>query len=142
MHAILLPASRITRLLNSYCHPDQAAIASRLPFAGRRVPIRAFWRRQDIKPRRMFEHAVSQDRGADLHDERGCHRLRVADDGRGAPLLRRHRRAALAGHPVVEAMLRANIDPTGRTISGDWITLKEHGSALRRVRTEPAATCG
>jgi hypothetical protein len=60
MHAILLPASRITRLLNSYRHPDQAAIAARLPFAGRRVPIRAFWRRQDIEPRRMFEHATSQ----------------------------------------------------------------------------------
>jgi len=32
------------------------------------------------------------------------------------------------------AMLRANIDPTGRTISGDWITLEEDGGALRRVR--------
>src|SRR5450759_2178373 len=60
MHAILLPTSRITRLLNSYRHPDQAAIAARLPFAARRVPIRAFWRRQDIEPRRMFEHATSQ----------------------------------------------------------------------------------
>lgn len=60
MHAILLPASRITRLLNSYRHPDQAAIAARLPFAGRRVPIRGFWRHQDIEPRRMFEHAASQ----------------------------------------------------------------------------------
>jgi len=60
MHAILLPASRITRLLNSYRHPDQAAIAARLPFAGRRVPIRTFWRRQDVEPRRMFERATSQ----------------------------------------------------------------------------------
>jgi glutaconate CoA-transferase subunit B len=38
------------------------------------------------------------------------------------------------------AMLRANIDPTGRTISGDWITLEEAGGRLRRVVAEPAAS--
>lgn len=38
------------------------------------------------------------------------------------------------------AMLRANIDPTGRTISGDWITLEDAGGTLRRAAAEPAAT--
>ena len=38
------------------------------------------------------------------------------------------------------AMLRANIDPTGRTISGDWITLEDAGGTLRRAAAEPATT--
>ena len=38
------------------------------------------------------------------------------------------------------AMLRANIDPTGRTIGGEWITLEERGGTLHRVAAEPAAT--
>ncbi|HYM16611.1 MAG TPA: CoA-transferase [Dehalococcoidia bacterium] len=37
------------------------------------------------------------------------------------------------------AMLRANIDPTGRTISGEWISLEETGGRLRRADAGRAA---
>ena len=49
MHVILLPASRLTRLRNSYRHPLQAALAARLPVAGRRVPVREYWRRRPLQ---------------------------------------------------------------------------------------------
>jgi hypothetical protein len=35
------------------------------------------------------------------------------------------------------AVLRAEVDPTGRTIAGDWITLEDGG--LRRTDSSPAA---
>lgn len=49
MHEILLPASRLIRMRNSYQHPDRATIAARLPLLGRRVPMRAFWRRRSVR---------------------------------------------------------------------------------------------
>jgi glutaconate CoA-transferase subunit B len=38
------------------------------------------------------------------------------------------------------ASLRADIDPTGRTISGDWIQLEEAGGTLRRVQAESSVS--
>jgi glutaconate CoA-transferase subunit B len=38
------------------------------------------------------------------------------------------------------AMLRVNIDPTGRTISGDWIALEETATGLRRIGTDPVSS--
>jgi len=49
MHEILLPASRLIRLRNSYQHPNRATLASRIPFFGRRVPLRPFWRRRSVR---------------------------------------------------------------------------------------------
>lgn len=49
MHEILLPTSRLARLRNSYLHPFQAALAARLPVAGRRVPLREYWRRRPLQ---------------------------------------------------------------------------------------------
>lgn len=78
MHDILLPRSRITRIVNSYRHPDQAALLARLPLAGRRVPFRQIWRRRGIDPRRIVERgsaavrshlpaaAVSRQRASEL----------------------------------------------------------------------------
>lgn len=40
------------------------------------------------------------------------------------------------------AMLRANIDPGGRTISGDWIALEETPAGLRRIAPDPVAASG
>jgi hyperosmotically inducible periplasmic protein len=59
MHAVLLPKHRITRLLNAARHPDQAAIAARLPIAGDRVPFRAYWKRQPIDRRRVWSRGVA-----------------------------------------------------------------------------------
>jgi hypothetical protein len=64
MHAFLFPHSRAYRVKESLKHPDQAAILSRLPLAGRRVPMRAMWRRQPVSPRRMFSHATRDARHA------------------------------------------------------------------------------
>jgi hypothetical protein len=49
MRDILLPANRLIRFRNSYLHPLQAALAARLPLAGRRVPLRANWRRRPLQ---------------------------------------------------------------------------------------------
>jgi glutaconate CoA-transferase subunit B len=37
------------------------------------------------------------------------------------------------------AMLRANIDPGGRTIGGEWIALEETAAGLRRIATDAVA---
>ena len=58
VHKILLPSNRLIRLGNSYRHPAQAAAAARLPLAGRRVPLRSFWRRQPLKPGSIAGHTV------------------------------------------------------------------------------------
>ncbi len=59
MHVILTPKRRITRLFNTARHPDQAAIAARIPIVGRRVPARAYWRRQGVDAGRMVSRGVS-----------------------------------------------------------------------------------
>jgi osmotically-inducible protein OsmY len=59
MHDILLPKRRITRLFNATRHPDQAALVARLPVIGRRVPLRGYWKRQRIDPRRAWSHGVA-----------------------------------------------------------------------------------
>jgi osmotically-inducible protein OsmY len=59
MHAILLPKHRITRLFNARRHPDQAAIAARIPVIGERVPLRGYWRRQSVDPRRVWSHSMA-----------------------------------------------------------------------------------
>ncbi len=48
MHEIVLPASRLTRIRNSYRNPAQAALVARIPVIGRRVPLRAFWRSRPV----------------------------------------------------------------------------------------------
>jgi hypothetical protein len=58
MHDILLPASKTARFLQAYRHPDQAAIAARLPAIGRRVPMRAYWRNQHIDRNRIARKTV------------------------------------------------------------------------------------
>jgi hypothetical protein len=60
MHTILLPQSRVRRAIESFRHPDQAAIAARLPVAGSRVPMRWYWRRQSPRPRRAARHLASE----------------------------------------------------------------------------------
>ena len=60
MHQILLPKSRLRRLRNSYRHPGQAAAAARLPVAGRRVPMRAYWRRRPLPLPRRIDEAPGQ----------------------------------------------------------------------------------
>lgn len=62
MHAFLFPHSRAYRVKESLKHPDQAAILSRLPVVGRRVPMRAMWRRQHVSPRRMLGHVARDGR--------------------------------------------------------------------------------
>lgn len=57
MHAILLPKHRLERLRQTFKHPDQAALAARLPLAARRVPLRGYWRDQRIDSRRVMAHA-------------------------------------------------------------------------------------
>jgi hypothetical protein len=57
MHDLLLPRSTLRRTINSFRHPDQAALLARVPLAGRRVPARGFWRRQPLSARRMAGHA-------------------------------------------------------------------------------------
>lgn len=93
MHQILLPSRRLTRLIHAYRHPDQAAIAARLPIIGSRVPARAFWRRRPVRSAaRMWRH--SRQAAA-----RGISRGATAAAERRAPALRSHwaRRLALAG---------------------------------------------
>ena len=63
MHAIISPKHRITRLFNATRHPDQAAIAARIPLVGRRVPVRGYWKRQHVQTKRVATRgmaAVSQ----------------------------------------------------------------------------------
>lgn len=59
MHAILLPSSRFVRLRETLKHPDQAAIAARLPLVGERVPMRSFWSRRPVRPARVLRHGAA-----------------------------------------------------------------------------------
>jgi osmotically-inducible protein OsmY len=70
MHAIITPKHRITRLFNATRHPDQAAIAARLPLIGRRVPARDYWKHQHVKPKRMAARgmAAASERAPEVRD--------------------------------------------------------------------------
>jgi len=59
MHEILLPSSRYRRLLGTRRHPDQAAIAARMPVLGRRVPMREYWRAQPVRAGRATRHVAA-----------------------------------------------------------------------------------
>lgn len=58
MHRLLLPESRLVRTWESFRHPDQAAVAARLPIARRRLPNQPYWRTRSPKPRRMMRHGA------------------------------------------------------------------------------------
>jgi osmotically-inducible protein OsmY len=44
---------------NSYRYPGQAALVARLPVVGRRVPMRAYWKRQPLKPAMTAERYMT-----------------------------------------------------------------------------------
>ncbi len=74
MHAILLPKHRITRLFNAARHPDQAAIAARVPVIRNRIPFHAYWQRQPIDGRRMWSRGIaSLTSRAQVARERAAH---------------------------------------------------------------------
>ena len=58
MHRILLPSDRIARLRNARRYPNQAALLARLPVAGRRVPLRPYWRRRHVDPLALARESV------------------------------------------------------------------------------------
>lgn len=87
MHAFTLPMSRLERLRQTFKHPDQAAIAARLPVFSRRVPMRGYWRTQRVDPRRAARN-IRADMGRGLTKARhaGAHAARrgAAVSGHGA----------------------------------------------------------
>jgi hypothetical protein len=72
MHKLLLSPNRVVRLRETLKHPDQAAIAARLPIVGERVPMRAFWSRRPVRPARVMRHGTD----AALHSlDHAAHRV-------------------------------------------------------------------
>ena len=67
MHAILLPSNRFVRLRQTLKHPDQAAIAARIPIVRERVPMRSFWSRRPVRPARVLRHGADSVRHALSH---------------------------------------------------------------------------
>lgn len=100
MHQILLPVSRLQRFRATYKHPDQAAIAARIPVVGERVPMRAFWRRRPVKPSRMMRHAA------------GAARDEITNAGRAGVATTTG--AALIGAEYAGGALRSAASVTGR----------------------------
>ncbi len=62
MHTILLPSNRLVRLRETLRHPDQAAVAARVPIVRDRVPMASFWSRRPVRPARVLRHAADSAR--------------------------------------------------------------------------------
>jgi hypothetical protein len=102
VHDILLPQHRLTRLRNSYRFPAQAALAARIPFIGRRVPMRDMWRHRSLRRARLAEPLITTAAGAGSLTSAVCSqaaRSTVAATRRAAtaPAVRRTARAAKHG---------------------------------------------
>jgi len=148
MHEILLPRRRISRFLGAYRHPDQAALAARVPLVGRRVPGRAYWRRQGVRPVRVSKRVAADAASltgavrAGARARGGKRRGRGAGQGAeklvagpGPARARGHRRQALmalAG-AIAGAALMYLLDPSaGRRRRA---LIRDKAAHMRRVLT-------
>lgn len=86
MHKIIFPVSKTRRFIETYKHPDQAAVAARLPLVRRRVPMQRYWRTQPVAARRVMRRVAANMRGA----------VRTAGFGGRMGLLRLRERRARA----------------------------------------------
>jgi hypothetical protein len=98
VYDIFLPSSRTSRFLGTRRHPDQAALAARLPLLGRRVPMRRYWRTRPIDrsrvARRLAENLRDYARTFGFGASMGARSMLE----RRAERRMRHRQAALAAH--------------------------------------------
>jgi hypothetical protein len=115
VHKFLLPHDRMTRVSDSFRHPDQAALVARLPFLGRSIPGRDYWRHQPVRPRRVVEHALSDARRS----------MRLAT---GAGAKRAKAGASLGGELAVLGLDR------GRRAAAHEIERGRHAAAARIER--------
>lgn len=154
MHTILLPQSRIRRAIESFRHPDQAAIAARLPIAGSRVPIRWYWRRQSLQPERALRHLGSDLDGlktpavrpAVTKATRASARLAREARHAGAGARVRARSAARLAAPVADrarersrAVIRDTRERTAPKIARAGAAVTEAGAHVRPPRLRGVA---
>lgn len=120
MHDILLPHHSLTRLRNSYRFPAQAALAARIPFVGRRVPMREMWRHRSLRRARLAESLMTTAAGTPSLAAALCSNAARATVGAtrrfaGAPAVRRSARAVQHGAGrVADAARRAPAVPRTR----------------------------
>jgi hypothetical protein len=117
-------------LINSVRHPDQAAIIARVPIAGRRVPLREYWKRQPVDPKRAVSHGITS-----IKQSAPVARGRLVSIARGAEqrLPEVRRRASIAREAAAERMP----DATRRAAE-----LRQSAAAAARTAAEETARRG